>query len=216
MLKTIMLLEDSLEDFTPKQTGHVRSACFARWWRWKQRSLHAKRKQTMEDLGARAAQVLGEQGLVPDAKGLYTIQCPSCRSALACTSSREHCSCNSYAFQRPAGYAQADARGLGARPGQVPGKQGLVPDAKGLFTAQCPPVATPACHARRLKACVFCQSSFIWTHILPRPSLYSLHLLLPLCLFPTSCPFPLVLFHMGRMCLIRVLRHYTRMTTTAA
>ena len=102
MLKTIMLLEDSLEHSTPKQTGHVRSACFARWWRWKQRSLHAKRKQTMEDLGARAGQVLGEQGLVPDAKGLYTIQCPSCRSALACTSRTVHYSCNSYVLQQPA------------------------------------------------------------------------------------------------------------------
>lgn len=93
LLKAIMPVEDFLEHSTPKQTGHVRSACFARWWRWKQRSLHAKRKQTMEDLGARAAQVLGEQGLVPDAKGLYTIQCPSCRSALACKSPAKHCSC---------------------------------------------------------------------------------------------------------------------------
>ena len=96
-----------------KQTGHVRSACFACWWRWEQRSLHAKRKQTMEDLGARAGQVLSEQGLVPDVKGLYTIQCPSCRFALARTSPMMHCSCNSCASQQPACQAQADARGLG-------------------------------------------------------------------------------------------------------
>ena len=53
--------------------------CFVRWWRWEQRSLHGKRKQLLEDLGARAAPVLNEQDLVADAKGLFAIQCPSCR-----------------------------------------------------------------------------------------------------------------------------------------
>lgn len=113
ILKTIMLLENSLEQSTRKLTGHVRSACFACWWRWEQRSLHATRKQTMEDLGARAGQVLSEQGLVPDVKGLYTIQCPSCRFALARTSTMMHCSCNSCASQQPSCQAPADTSGLG-------------------------------------------------------------------------------------------------------
>lgn len=60
-------------------TVHPHRECFARWWRWEQRSLHAKRKQALEDLGARAGPVLSEQGLTPDAKGLYAIRCPSCR-----------------------------------------------------------------------------------------------------------------------------------------
>lgn len=55
--------------------------CFARWWRWEQRSLHGKRKQVLEDLGARAGPALSGQGLVPDAKGIFTVHCPSCRCA---------------------------------------------------------------------------------------------------------------------------------------
>ena len=58
---------------------HCCRECFVRWWRWEQRSLHGKRGQILGDLGARAAPVLSEHGLVPDAKGLFTIQCPSCR-----------------------------------------------------------------------------------------------------------------------------------------
>lgn len=57
------------------------SDCFARWWRWKQRSLHTGRKQIIKELGAAAGPKLHESGLVPDAHGLYTILCPSCRHA---------------------------------------------------------------------------------------------------------------------------------------
>lgn len=55
------------------------SDCFARWWRWEQRSLHAKRKQLIEELKAAAGPKLHELGLVPYAQGLFTILCPSCR-----------------------------------------------------------------------------------------------------------------------------------------
>ncbi|EIE19656.1 hypothetical protein COCSUDRAFT_44507 [Coccomyxa subellipsoidea C-169] len=53
--------------------------CFARWWRWEQRSLHAKRKQLIEELKAAAGPKLHDLGLVPYAQGLFTILCPSCR-----------------------------------------------------------------------------------------------------------------------------------------
>lgn len=50
-----------------------------RWWRWEQRSLNRQRKQVNQDLGARAGQQLLDLGLNPDAQGLFTVLCPSCR-----------------------------------------------------------------------------------------------------------------------------------------
>ena len=55
------------------------SACFARWWRWEQRSLDRQRKQLIQELGAQAGSKLHPMGLTPDARGLYTVLCPSCR-----------------------------------------------------------------------------------------------------------------------------------------
>ena len=60
----------------------MRSDCFARWWRWEQRSLNGQRKQTMAELGARAGDKLQPLGLIPDARGLFPVLCPSCRCRL--------------------------------------------------------------------------------------------------------------------------------------
>ncbi|BDA46703.1 probable E3 ubiquitin-protein ligase RNF25 [Coccomyxa sp. Obi] len=54
--------------------------CFARWWRWEQRSLHTKRKRIIEELSAAAGPKLHSSGLIPTDQGLFTILCPSCRA----------------------------------------------------------------------------------------------------------------------------------------
>ncbi|CAL8471319.1 g10861 [Coccomyxa elongata] len=54
--------------------------CFARWWRWEQRSLHTKRKRIIEELSAAAGPKLYNSGLIPTDQGLFTVLCPSCRA----------------------------------------------------------------------------------------------------------------------------------------
>ncbi|KAK9806324.1 hypothetical protein WJX72_010353 [[Myrmecia] bisecta] len=53
--------------------------CFARWWRWEQQHLAAKRARMQQEFGAAAQFRLPKAGLVPDADGIFTIACPSCR-----------------------------------------------------------------------------------------------------------------------------------------
>lgn len=63
------------------QCSCMRSACFARWWRWQQRQLAAQRARIFADLGAAtpAAAAAEEAGCEPDAAGRFPVLCPVCR-----------------------------------------------------------------------------------------------------------------------------------------
>lgn len=57
--------------------------CFAEWWHWQQSSMQQKAEQIQKDLLSAAPQRLQDDGLVPDANGLFAVQCPICRSVVS-------------------------------------------------------------------------------------------------------------------------------------
>lgn len=53
--------------------------CFAEWWHWQQSSMLQKASQIKQDLQSAAPERLKEEHLIPDASGIFAIQCPICR-----------------------------------------------------------------------------------------------------------------------------------------
>jgi len=64
---------------SPKHDCAYCRQCFAEWWHWQQSSMQHKAGQIQKDLQSAAPQRLQDEGLVPDADGLFAVQCPVCR-----------------------------------------------------------------------------------------------------------------------------------------